>query len=93
MGVSEQFVRLGLQQGRFPWGYAVKMHKRYSYYINERRFNEEHSLKGDYGDRDNFAHSGHQRDGFGEQDAPDRGHAGINCMDRDVPAGKQEALE
>lgn len=40
MGVTEQFIRLGLQQGRFPWGYAVKMKGRFSYYINSRRFME-----------------------------------------------------
>lgn len=51
MGVSEQFIRLGLQQGRFPWGYAVKMRKRYAYYINKRRFYEEQSLKSDNSDR------------------------------------------
>lgn len=37
MGVTPQFLRLGLQQGRFPFGTAVKM-KRWSYYINASRF-------------------------------------------------------
>lgn len=37
MGVTPQFLRLGLQQGRFPFGVAIKM-KRWAYYINASRF-------------------------------------------------------
>ena len=37
LGISPQFLRLGLQQGRFPFGTAVKM-KRWAYYINSERF-------------------------------------------------------
>jgi hypothetical protein len=37
MGVTPQFLRLGLQQHRFPFGEAVKM-KRWSYYINAEKF-------------------------------------------------------
>ena len=37
MGVSQQFVRIGLQQGIFPFGAAVKMSSRYTYYINEEK--------------------------------------------------------
>lgn len=37
MGVTPQFLRLALQQGRFPFGVAVKM-KRWSYYINASKF-------------------------------------------------------
>lgn len=37
MGVTPQFLRLALQQGRFPFGAAVKM-KRWSYYINPEQF-------------------------------------------------------
>lgn len=37
MGVTPQFMRLALQQGRFPFGTAVKM-KRWSYYINADKF-------------------------------------------------------
>lgn len=40
MGVTEQWVRLGLQQGVFPWGYAVLMGSHYSYWINRKRFEE-----------------------------------------------------
>ena len=38
MGASEQFLRVGLQQNVFPWGYAVKMSKRWTYYINRADF-------------------------------------------------------
>ncbi len=38
MDVDPQFLRLGLQQGRFPFGVAVKMKKRWAYYISADRF-------------------------------------------------------
>ena len=38
MGKSEQFVRVGLQQGVLPFGVAVKNKTRYSYYISPERF-------------------------------------------------------
>lgn len=34
MGVSQQFVRIGLQRGILPFGYAVKMSDRYTYHIS-----------------------------------------------------------
>jgi len=37
MGVTPRFLQLALQQGRFPFGTAVKM-KRWSYYIHTERF-------------------------------------------------------
>lgn len=37
MDVTERFIRKGLQDGRFPWGYAVKQ-KRWIYYINSEQF-------------------------------------------------------
>lgn len=37
MGIPPQLLRMGLQQGRFPFGVAVKM-KRWVYYINTERF-------------------------------------------------------
>ena len=40
MGVSEQFVRVGLPLGVFPWGYAVKMSSRWADWINPARFRE-----------------------------------------------------
>lgn len=38
MGKSEQFVRIGLQQGVLPFGVAVKNKTRYSYYISPEKF-------------------------------------------------------
>jgi len=37
LSVTPQFLRIALQQGRFPFGTAVKM-KRWAYYINSERF-------------------------------------------------------
>lgn len=44
MGKSEQFVRIGLQQGILPFGHAIKMSSRYTYYINVKKF--ENYMKG-----------------------------------------------
>jgi hypothetical protein len=40
MNVSEQFVRVGLQQNKFPWGYAVKMSTKWTYFISPTKFTE-----------------------------------------------------
>lgn len=40
MNKSEQFVRIGLQQGIFPFGYAVKMSSKYTYHISKKKFFE-----------------------------------------------------
>ena len=41
LGVSPQFIRIGLQRGRFPWGYAVQQSTtRYTYFINRIRLCE-----------------------------------------------------
>ena len=41
MGVSKQFVRVGLQKGIFPWGYAVQVSsERYTYFISRQKFYE-----------------------------------------------------
>lgn len=41
MGISKQFVRIGLQRGILPFGHAVKMTgSRYRYYINPKRFED-----------------------------------------------------
>ncbi len=41
MGVSAQFVRVGLQQGLFTWGYAGRISaKRYTYFISRQKFCE-----------------------------------------------------
>ena len=38
MGKSPQFVRQGLRDGVFPWGYAVQISTRWSYYISPAQF-------------------------------------------------------
>lgn len=41
LGMDKGTVRKGLQQGVFPWGYAVKTSEnRWSYFINAKRFAE-----------------------------------------------------
>ncbi len=39
LGKSHDFVAIGLQQGVFPWGYAVKL-GRWSYFISPTKFTE-----------------------------------------------------
>ena len=39
LGMDKATVRKGLQQGVFPWGYAIKTSdKRWAYFINANRF-------------------------------------------------------
>lgn len=38
MGKSEQFVRVGLRNNRFPFGTAVKLSSQWSYYISPKLF-------------------------------------------------------
>lgn len=38
MGVTPQFIRMGLRHERLPFGVGIKMDKRWSYYINTERF-------------------------------------------------------
>ena len=45
MEASKQFVRIGLQQGIFPWGYAVKTSSQWTYYINRQKFIEHEGIK------------------------------------------------
>ena len=40
LGKSEQFVRIGLQRGILPFGYAVKMSSKFTYYISEYKVYE-----------------------------------------------------
>ena len=41
MGVSRQFIRVGLQKGILPFGYAVKISAgRYTYFISRQKFIE-----------------------------------------------------
>lgn len=40
LGKSEQFVRIGLQRGIFPFGYAVKMSSKWTYHISDKKLYE-----------------------------------------------------
>lgn len=40
LGKSEQFVRIGLQQKIFPFGYAVKMSSVWTYHISPKLLEE-----------------------------------------------------
>lgn len=40
LGKSEQFVRIGLQRGILPFGYALKMSSKYTYHISEHKVRE-----------------------------------------------------
>jgi hypothetical protein len=40
MGKSQQFVRIGLQRGLLPFGTAVKMSSKWTYYISPKKFYE-----------------------------------------------------
>lgn len=40
LGKSEQFVRIGLQRGILPFGYAVKMSSKWTYHISESKVYE-----------------------------------------------------
>lgn len=40
MGKTEQFVRIGLQRGILPFGWAVKITSQWSYFISRRKFEE-----------------------------------------------------
>lgn len=40
MNVSEQFIRIGLQKGVLPFGYAVKMSNQWTYFISSKKFTE-----------------------------------------------------
>ena len=41
LGISVQAVRVGLQQGKFPFGWAIKTSdSKYTYAISEKLFNE-----------------------------------------------------
>lgn len=40
MGKSQQFIRIGLQKGIFPFGHAVKMSTKWTYYISPHLFYE-----------------------------------------------------
>lgn len=47
MGVSRQFVRVGLQKGILPFGYAVQISReRYTYFISKQKFEEYTGIRG-----------------------------------------------
>lgn len=37
---SPQFVRIGLQKGILPFGYAIKMSSKWTYHISEKKVHE-----------------------------------------------------
>ena len=45
LGCAEQFVRLGLQQGTLPIGWAVKTSSQYTYVIPKSKFEEVTKIK------------------------------------------------
>jgi len=45
MNVGSQFLRLGLQQGKFPFGWAVKTSTKWTYYISKSKFTEHTGIK------------------------------------------------
>ena len=48
MGVSRQFIRVGLQKGILPFGYAVQITKgRFTYFISRQKFLEHTGIKGE----------------------------------------------
>ena len=48
MGVSRQFIRVGLQKGILPFGYAVQITKgRWTYFISKQKFLEHTGIKGE----------------------------------------------
>lgn len=40
MGKSQQFIRVDLQRGLLPFGIAVKMSSKWTYYISPKKFYE-----------------------------------------------------
>lgn len=40
LGKGEQFIRIGLQNGTIPFGFAVKNKKRWSYHISPKKLND-----------------------------------------------------
>lgn len=45
MGVCQQFVRINMQRGEFPWGYAIKMSSHWTYFISAPKFEEYMGIK------------------------------------------------
>lgn len=48
MGVSRQFIRVGLQKGILPFGYAVQVSaRRFTYFISRQKFLEHTGIEGE----------------------------------------------
>lgn len=47
LGKSPQFVRMGLQLGILPFGYAIKMSSKWTYHISEAKVYEYLGKEGD----------------------------------------------
>ncbi len=47
MGVTPMFIRMGLRRKRLPFGTAVFMNKRWTYYINGKKFREYMQMEND----------------------------------------------
>ena len=48
MGVSQQFIRVGLQKGVLPFGSAVQItRKKFTYFISRQKFYEYLGIKGE----------------------------------------------
>ena len=45
LGASEQFIRIGLQQGTLKFGMAVKMSSQWTYVITKQKFEEITGIK------------------------------------------------
>ena len=45
LGVSPQFIRIGLQQGILKFGMAVKMSRQWTYVITKQKFEEATGIK------------------------------------------------
>ena len=45
MNVSEQFIRIGLQKGLLPFGYAVKMSSKWTYFVSKEKFQEHTGIR------------------------------------------------
>lgn len=55
MQVSPQFVRVGIQRGQLPIGYAVKNKSKWSYYISPEKFREVTGIEVEANDKNNNA--------------------------------------
>ena len=45
MSVSAQFLRIAMQRGLYPFGFALKTSSQYTYYINAKQFEDYIGIK------------------------------------------------